>query len=89
MEYFLISKEQDNLLFLDIINDDLREQLDILSLLISSVKEKLPLVEKYEEKKKILMELLKSLTFNDKRHWILKEKLVSFNLLILIIKGKS
>ena len=85
MEKFLISRELDDLLFLEIVNDDLREQLDILSLLISSVKEKLPLVEKYEEKKKILMELLKSLTFNDKRHWILKEKLVSFNLLILII----
>jgi hypothetical protein len=77
--HFLISKELDDLLFLEIINEDLREQSKILSILISSIKQTSPLVEIYEEKKKILMELLKSSTFNDKRHLILKEKLVSLN----------
>ena len=56
---FLISKELDRLLFLEIINDDLREQSNILSMLISSIKETSPLVEIYEEKKQILLELFK------------------------------
>jgi hypothetical protein len=82
---FLISKELDSLLFLEIINDDLREQSNILSMLISSIKETSPLVEIYEEKRQILLELLKSRTLNNKNCMILKEKLVSFYLLILII----
>ena len=56
---FLIIKELDRLLFLEIINDDLREQSNILSMLISSIKETSPLVEIYEEKKQILLELFK------------------------------
>jgi hypothetical protein len=78
MEKFLISRELDDLLFLDIVNDDLREQSKILSILISSVKQMSPLVQIYEEKKEILVEFLKHRTPNDKSHRILKEKLVSF-----------
>ena len=78
MENFLISNELDDLLFLEIVNEDLREQTKILSILISSIKQTSPLLQIYEEKKKILMDVLKHRTSKDKSHRILKEKLVSF-----------
>jgi hypothetical protein len=78
--HFLISKELDDLLFLEIVNNDLREQSNILSKLISSIKQTSPLVQTYEDKKKILMDVLKSTrTSNDKNCTILKEKLVCYN----------
>jgi len=78
MENFLISNELDDLLFLEIVNEDLREQSKILSILISSIKQTSPLLQIYEEKKEILVNVLKHRTPNDKSHRILKEKLVSF-----------
>jgi hypothetical protein len=88
--HFLISKELDNLLFLEIVNDELSEQSRMLSMLISSIKQTSPFVQIYEEKKKILMEVLKSRTSNDKNCAILKEKLVwyIFNLFNRYLKGK-
>jgi len=77
--HFLISRELDDLLFLEIVNDDLREQSRMLSMLILSIKQTSPLAQIYEEKKKILMDVLKSTrTSNDKTCAILKEKLVCY-----------
>jgi hypothetical protein len=78
MQTHLINRELDDLLFLEIVNKDLREQTKILSILITSIKQTSPLVQIYEEKKEILMDVLKHRTSNDKSHRILKEKLVCF-----------
>ncbi len=73
---YLISKELDDLLFLDVINEDLREQSKLVSILISSLTQKSPLLNIYEEKKKILLDTLNSSQrVNKKDHF--REKLVS------------
>jgi hypothetical protein len=70
----LISKELDNLLFLDVINEDFREQSKLISILILSITQKSPLLDIYEEKKKLLLDTLNSQRVNKKN--LLREKLV-------------
>jgi hypothetical protein len=55
MQTYLISKDLDNLLFLDVINEDFREQSKLISILISSLTQQSPLLNIYEEKKKLLL----------------------------------
>jgi hypothetical protein len=74
MQTHLISKELDNLLFLDVINEDFREQSKLISILISSITQQSPLLDIYEEKKKLLLDTLNSHRLNEKN--ILREKLV-------------
>jgi hypothetical protein len=45
MQTHLISEELDNLLFLDVINEDFREQSKLISILISSITQQSPLLE--------------------------------------------
>ncbi len=72
---YLISKEMDNLLFLDVINEDFIEQSKLISILIWSLIQQSPLLNIYEEKKKLLLDTLNSQRVNEKNHF--REKLVS------------
>ncbi len=66
----------DDLLFLDVINEDFREQSKLISILISSLIQQSPLLSIYEEKKKLLLDTLNSQRVNvEKNHF--REKLVS------------
>jgi hypothetical protein len=75
MQPYLISKEMDNLLFLDVINEDFREQSKLVSILISSLIQQSPLLNIYKEKKKLLLDTLNSQRVNGKN--LIREKLVS------------
>jgi hypothetical protein len=75
MQTYLISKELDNLLFLDVLNEDFREQSKLISILISSITQKSSLLEMYEEKKKLLLDTLNSQRVNEKNSF--RENLVS------------
>jgi hypothetical protein len=75
MQTYLISKELDNLLLLDMINEDFREQSKLISILISSLTQQSSLLEIYEEKKKLLLDILNSQRLNEKN--LFWEKLVS------------
>jgi hypothetical protein len=80
MQTHLISQDLDNLLFLDMINEDFREQSKLISILISSITQQSPLFKIYEEKKKLLLENLNSQRLNEKN--LFRDKLVSvFNIL--------
>jgi hypothetical protein len=80
MQSYLISKEMENLLFLDVINEDFREQSKLISILISSLIQQSPLLNIYKEKKKLLLDTLNSQRVNEKN--LFSEKLVSgFNIL--------
>ena len=75
MQTHLISKEMDNLLFLDVINEDFIEQSKLISILISSLTQQSPLLSIYEGKKKLLLDTLNSERMNEKN--LFREKLVS------------
>jgi hypothetical protein len=75
MHSYLISKDLDDLLFLDVINEDFREQSKLISILISSLTQQSTLLNIYEEKKKLLLDTLNSQRVNDKN--LLTDKLVS------------
>ncbi len=75
MQSYLLSKEMDNLLFLDVINEDFREQSKLISILISSLIQQSPLLSIYKEKKKLLLDILNSQRSNEKN--LFREKLVS------------
>ncbi len=76
MQTYLISKEMDNLLFLDVINEDFREQSKLISILISSLIQQSPHLSIYEEKKKLLLECLNSQRANEKN--LFRDELVSW-----------
>ena len=67
MQTHLISKDLDDLLILDVINEDFREQSKLISILISSITQQSPLLEIYEEKKKLLLDTLNSQRLNEKK----------------------
>jgi len=75
MQSYLISEEMDNLLFLDVINEDFIEQSKLISILISSLIQQSPLLNIYEEKKKLLLDILNSQRSNEKNQF--RDKLVS------------
>jgi hypothetical protein len=64
------------LLFLDVINEDFREQSKLISILISSLIQQSPLLHIYKEKKKLLMDTLNSQRANVEKN-LFREKLVS------------
>jgi hypothetical protein len=79
-----MSKEMDDLLFLDVINEDFREQSKLISILISSLIQQSPLLSIYEEKKKLLLDTLNSQRVNVEKN-LFRDKLVSlFNFLLLL-----
>ena len=75
MPTYLLSEDLDDLLFLDILNEDFREQSKLISILISSLIQQSPLLNIYEEKKKLLLDTLNSQRVNEKN--LFREKLVS------------
>ena len=75
MQTHLVSKDLDELLFLDVINEDFREQSKRISILISSLTQHSSLLEIYEEKKKLLLYTLESQRVNEKNRF--RGKLVS------------
>ncbi len=75
MSTHLLSKELDDLLFLDVINEDFREQSKLISILISSLIQQSPLLNIHKEKKKLLLDTLNSQRANEKNRF--REKLVS------------
>jgi hypothetical protein len=76
MQSYLISKEMDDLLFLDVINEDFKGQSKLISILISSLIQQSPLLSIYEEKKKLLLDTLNSQRSNAEKN-LFKEKLVN------------
>ena len=76
MNDHLISKDLDNLLFLDVINEDFREQSNLIFILISSLIQQSPLLNIYNEKKKLLLDTLNSQRLNVEKN-LFREKLVS------------
>ena len=76
MPTHLISEELDDLLFLDVINEDFREQSTLISILISSITQQSPLLEIYKEKKKLLLDTLNSQRVNLEKN-LFREKFVS------------
>jgi hypothetical protein len=76
MQIHLISKEMDDLLFLDFINEDFREQSKLISILISSLIQQSPLLDIYKEKKKLLLDTINSQRSNVEKN-LFREKLVS------------
>ncbi len=75
MQTHLISKDLDDLLFLDVINEDFQEQSKLISILISSLTQQSPLLNIYEERKKLLLDTFNSQSLNEKN--LFREKLVS------------
>ena len=75
MQTHIISKELDNLLFLDVINEDFQEQSKQISILISSLTQPSPLLSIYKEKKKLLLDIFNSQRVNEKN--LFRDKLVS------------
>ena len=88
MEKHLISKELDDLLLLEVLNEDLREQTKLLSLLISSIKETSPRLSVYEQKKKHLMDLVKSEQMSHANLNKIKEKLVKIFFILRVVFSK-
>jgi len=76
MQNYLISKDLDDLLFLDVINEDFEEQSKLISILISSLIQQSPLLTIYEEKKNLLLDTLNSQRSNVEKI-LFREKLVS------------
>ncbi len=76
MQSYLISKDLDDLLFLDVINEDFKEQSKLISILISSLIQQSPLLSIYEEKKKLLLDTLNSQRVNVEKN-LFSKKLVS------------
>ena len=79
MQPLLISEEMDDLLILDVINEDFREQSKLISILILSLTQQSPLLNIYEEKKKLILDTLNSQRLNEKN--IFRDKLVSVSLI--------
>ena len=73
MPTYLISKEMDDLLFLDVINEDFREQSKLISILISSLIQQSPLLNIYEEKKKLLLDTLNSSQQENEKNFFKRE----------------
>jgi hypothetical protein len=80
MQTHLISKDLDDLLFLDVINEDFREQSKLISILISSLVQQSPHLKCYEEKKLLLLDTLNSHRLNGKNSF--SEKLVGLKFLL-------
>jgi hypothetical protein len=76
MQSHLTSKDLDDLLALDVINEDFRKQSEQISIRILSHAQNSSLLSIYEEKKKLLLENLKSERLNNEKN-LFKEKLVS------------
>ena len=86
MPTHLISKDLENLLFLDVINEDFREQSKLISMLISSITQNSPHLKCYEEKKLLLLDNLNSQRLNENNSF--REKLVSLRFLgVCILKN--
>jgi hypothetical protein len=83
MEQLLIVEKADDLIFLEIIVKDLREQFDKISELICSIKENMPYLNLYEDKKNSLSELIKWKKFDEENLSFLNGKLVG-----IVIKVK-
>jgi uncharacterized Zn-finger protein len=73
METHLISKEMDDLLFLDVINEDFQEQSNLISILISSIIQQSPLLNIYKEKKKLLLDTLNSSQQENEKNFFKRE----------------
>ena len=78
MENLLIIKEFGDLMFLEILNDEMRKRSHLVSVFILEKKQNSSNMEQYDEKKKLLEEFFKSeSTFDYQKSIFLKEKIVS------------
>ena len=75
MEKFLILNEVGDLMFLEIVIDEMKKQLKQIMFFIASMKLNSPYLKQYEEEKSVLVELIKAKVF-DENYICLKEKLV-------------
>ena len=76
MEQLLIVEKANDLIFLEIMIHELRERFDKISELICSIKENMPHLNLYENKKNILYELTKWRKFDEENLSFLNGKLV-------------
>ena len=89
MEDLLIVREVGDLMFLEIMNEEVRKQSDQVSAFINETKQNSLNMEHYEEKKELLVKLIKSEMIDDENYLFLKEKLVTFILIILKIRNHT
>ena len=76
MEQLLIVEKANDLIFLEIMIHELRERFDKISELICSIKENMPHLNLYENKKNLLQELTKWRKFDEENLSFLNGKLV-------------
>ena len=91
MEKFLILNEVGDLMFLEIVIDEIKKQLKKIALFIASMKLNSPYLKQYEEEKSVLVELIKAKVF-DENYFCLREKLVrklQHNYCVLILKYET
>ena len=89
MEDLLIVREVGDLMFLEIMNEEVRKQSDQVSAFINETKQNSLNMEHYEGKKELLVKLIKSEMIDDENYLFLKEKLVTFILIILKIRNHT
>ena len=77
MENLLIIKEFGDLMLLEIINEKWKQMSEQVSVFILSMKHDLSQIEKYEEKKNILFELINSELMKPNEYLNLKAQFVS------------
>ena len=82
MENFLILNELGDLMLLEIINEKWKVQSEQFSASIATIKEMTPQMDKYEEKKNILVELINGEKLDEENYLFLKNKFVRKNFLI-------
>jgi len=75
MQTQLTSRDLDALLILDVINEDFIKQSEQISSRLWTITQNSSLINVYEEKRQLLLEILKSRRLDEKN--LLKEKLVS------------
>jgi len=75
MQTQLTSRDLDALLILDVINEDFIRQSEQISSRLWTITQNSSLINVYEEKRQLLLEILKSRRLDEKN--LLKEKLVS------------
>jgi hypothetical protein len=76
----LIINDVGDLMLLEIFNEELKKQTEQISTFILEAKNEIPQMDRYEEKKNILIELITNGKLYDEEIVFLKNKFVSINI---------
>jgi len=77
MENLLVINDMGDLMLLEIVNEKMKLNSEIISVVISEIKQNSLQMEIYEEKKNILIELIQSEKLDEGNLFCLKDKFVS------------